>query len=226
MTVLRMSEPYLRGAVWWLRIAVPHPLRERAKGRLTTLAVGDVLKPLKVGERITTSLYTSDKAQARQRAGQVRQQAETFFDSLRGKLDPLTHKQRLAFVGEVRQQVVQFFDDDPGDPTQWASVQSIGQRLADGDLRSWGVGQNNDPVELSSDDALLQHYLPAIARAEAKHGIVLTDQERQLLVADLHRAMDDAARVNHQKASGDYSDTGETTRYPELTVSPAARTGP
>jgi len=48
----------------------------------------------------------------------------------------------------------------------------------------------------------------------------LTDQERQLLVADLHSAMDDAARVNQQKASGDYSDAGDTTRYPKLEVSP------
>ncbi|MFZ7090503.1 DUF6538 domain-containing protein [Primorskyibacter sp. 2E233] len=222
MTVLRMTNPVLRNGVYWLRVAVPRPLREAAKGRSIALSVGELAKTLKVGERVTTSLHTSDKAEARQRAAQVLEQAETFFATLRGQRPALTHKQVIAFAGQMMQEVIAEHDDDPGRPDVWKDVLAIETRLGAGSVESWSLDATGTPRQLTREEALMARYAPAIARVESRHAVYLTDDDKARLVDAAHREMVDAAKVNLRKAEGDYSDGGHRDRHPKL-ERPSAR---
>lgn len=216
MSVLRMANPYLRHGVYWLRVAVPRPLRGAAKGRSVSIAVADQTKVLKVGERVTTSLHTSDKAEARRRAAQVIDQVETFYAAMRGQTPPLSHKQIIAFAGQMMQEVIAEFDDDPGSPKVWRDVLNVNTKLAAGGTESWALGTDGQPRKLTREEALLARYAPAIARVEARRAVYLSDEDKVRLVEAAHREMVDAATVNLRKAEGDYSDSGHRDRHPEL----------
>lgn len=218
MAILAMARPFLRGNVWWLKVAVPRPLRVSAKGESLTLAIGDSSKVVSVGEVVVTSLHTRDPAEARTRAAEVRSQIERFFAHLRLAPEPLSQKQMVAFAGEMRRLALETHDDNPGDPAEWAEVHALGDRLASGEVEAvaWDA-RKGEAVALSPDEAILTRYAAAVRGVEVAHAIRLTPDDRLALSRMAHEAMQDAARINGQKAAGDYSETGETRRYPPLT---------
>lgn len=217
MTVLRMANPTLRGGVYYLRVAVPRSLQDTARGRSLALRVGDETRTVKIGDRITTSLHTSDKSEARRRAADVTEQAETLFATLRGNRPALSHKQVLAFAGEMMKEAVAVFDDDPGDPQVWRDVLALNERLGAGATDAWALGEDGAARQMTREEALLARYAPAIARVEARHALYLTDDEKLRLADAAHRDMVDAAQVNLRKAEGDYADSGHRDRHPVLT---------
>lgn len=217
MAILAMARPYLRGNVWWLKVAVPSSLRASAKGESLTLTIGDSSKLLSVGEVVVTSLHTRDPAEARTRAVEVRSQVEAFFAHLRAAPEPLTQKQRVAFAGEMRRLALAVSDDNPGDPKSWSDIRAVGDRLASGEVvaTAWDAARG-EAVALTREDAILGRYGAAVREVEARHGLRLTPDDRLAMAQVAHEAMQDAARINGQKAAGDYSETGETGRYPPL----------
>lgn len=134
-----------------------------------------------------------------------------------GASEPLTQKQSLAIAGEIREAFIKAFDDDPGSPAIWSKVLKANAAAR--------AGQSNPLTvpTLGQQAADMEKRFGGLTDARlAVHGVLLAPQYRQRLLLQVAEGLDDMARVNSAKAEGDYSDSGETKKYPSF-ERPAAK---
>lgn len=207
-----MPNPVKRdNGTYYLFVTVPADIASEAKGSLVTIPIGDRTTTTKVGTHAKASLRTKDHVEARRRFPAALAAVEAHWDSLRQGPVELNHKQSLAIAGEVRQLMIDVFDDNPREPEMWERVlkqDSLAQRGLVNELQ---VDVHNATQRLSTLEGRFGRMVDAALR---RHSLSVTAASRAKVLELTARALSEAATVNMAKANYDYSDTGETTRYP------------
>jgi integrase len=199
---------------------IPTDVRARAAGLKLSIPVGAEVQPLTVSSKadaIRLSLRTSDPSTAKARQGQVAAYVETVWQALRGtKPATLSHRQATALAGELyrgwadeeRQRVtaIQFEAD------RTATVIPDG---TDAEPEAWNaVAQMFGRIEEPSD--LERIFGSLLDRLLLSKGIASIDPgSREMILAALLKALQDAAAKREKNASGDYSTDDTANRFPQ-----------
>lgn len=213
---IAMPHPVLIGNTYYLRVSVPKDVAQAAKGKKLLLPVGDALCPVTVGAVVKVSLQTKSASEAKQRHTAALAVVHQFWEALRAGPKPLSHKQALALAGEVYRVWVEVFDEDPAQPSTWLKVLRDNTLADTGNLDPWQQLKVNTETEkaraIAKDREL--RFGPFTDVVLAKHGLDVDAASRARVLEQVSYALTEAALVNHAKASGDYSNSGETSRYP------------
>lgn len=204
-----MPSPVLIGRRFYLRVRVPHDLLAQARGRTIQLPVAGVWRPVKVGSDVKVSLETMEAAAAKSRFGETYAALLANWEGMRSGPKPLTHKQMLAIAGEVRKIFVEAFDDDPGTTHRWLGILRSNFLAANGNSNRLKI-----PIAGGGFSDVEQRFGPFTDLKLAQKGLSIPSDQRSALLSLVVAAMDEAAVINLRKADGDYSDSGETKKYP------------
>jgi hypothetical protein len=199
---------------------IPADVKARAVGLKLSIPVGAEVQPLTVSPKadaIRLSLRTSDPSTAKARQGQVAAYVETVWQALRGtKPATLSHRQATALAGELyrgwadeerlRVTAVQFEAD------RTATV--IPDRTDD-EPEAWNaVAQMFARIEEPSN--LERTFGPLLDRLLLSKGIASVDPgSREMVLAALLKALQDAAAKQEKNAAGDYSPDPTANRFPQ-----------
>ncbi|WP_312857840.1 DUF6538 domain-containing protein [Mesorhizobium zhangyense] len=207
--------------IFQYRVRVPTDLVERAKGKSIMLPVDGRHRPVKIGVQVKVSLSTRDLREAKERFREVDAIVQTYWDGLRKGPQPLTMKQVYALAGEMRAVFIEAFDDEPGTPETWLQVMKANAEAGAG---TSSLAIPTPAVKLA---AMEKRFGGLVSAYLAGKGLHVDEKSRKALVGVVAEPLSDAARINMAKASGDYSDTGETQRYPKFvpTEVPQTATG-
>jgi integrase len=199
---------------------IPADVKARAAGLKLSIPVGAEVQPLTISPKadaIRLSLRTSDPSAAKARQGQVGAYMETVWQALRGaKPTTLTHRQATALAGELyrawadeeRQHVsaIQFDvdgtatvipDGTNAEPEAWNAVaRTLGRIEEPGDLER--------PFGAILDRLLLSKGIAALDAGS-----------REMVLAALLMALQDAAAQRERNAGGDYSPDDTAKRFPQ-----------
>ncbi|WP_052202034.1 DUF6538 domain-containing protein [Ensifer sp. ZNC0028] len=206
---LVMPSPVLISNTYYLRVRVPSDLPASAKGQSVTLPVGDSFKLVKMTDFVKVSLETREPRTAKERFAKAYSALQSTWQAMKDGPKPLSHKQSVALAGEIRAAFIEAFDDDPGNPENWHRVLEQNAAAKAARLNSLTI----PTLKQQATDMEKRFGKLADARL-AIHGMILAPQYRQRLLMQVAEGLDEMARVNQAKAEGDYSDSGETKRYP------------
>ncbi len=131
----------------------------------------------------------------------------------------MSHKQALALAGEVRAAFVAVFGENPGEPQMWQDVSKRKALVQKGLVNELEV-EIDDPLKTQA--TLEARFGGLVDAALGKRHLSITSASRMKLLGHLSTAMNEASAVNEAKALGDYSDIGQTDKYPEY-VEPKAQ---
>lgn len=209
-----MPNPELIGKTYYLRVRVPSDLAAAARGTRVAVPVGDRVATVNVKDVVKVSLRTQDAAEAKRRFTHALAAVEAHWTSLKNGPVTLNHKQCVALAGEIRRDWVDAFDEEPGDPTVWMQVQELdanAAQLIQNPLELLVVGKPMDRLNLKGLETRFGGFVDVVLR---RHGLVVDSGTRSRLLPLIASAMAEAVEVNLSKAQGDYSDAGETQKYP------------
>ncbi|WP_052272277.1 DUF6538 domain-containing protein [Leisingera sp. ANG-M7] len=218
-----MPKPIRIGANpnYYLRIAVPADIASKVKGTELSIPLNGSLRRVKAGSAVKASLGTSDWEEAKRRFLPAHEAILAHWDAVRTGPQRLSHKSLLALAGEMRAGWVKAFDEDPGEPEVWQRVRAQNNAaLSDGRKLLW-IPRDDPPP-----NSLEERFGGLVDAFLASKRVLLRLEDRPKLLRMVADAMNDAARVNEAKAEGDYSDTGETSKYPEYIPAPATPKAP
>ena len=209
-----MPNPVLIGSKYYLRVHVPRDVAEVAKGAAVAVPVGDGFRTVHAGAAVKVSLETTDRAEARRRFAVALAALERHWAAIRKGPVTLSHKQCVALAGEVRATWVEVLDEEPGPPELWQRVQEA-DRLArqpkSSPFAQLLIGKKSEPSNYPQLEDRFGGMVDAILR---RHGLVVDTRSWVRLLEQVAASMEDAVRVNLQKAKGDYSDDGISAAYP------------
>lgn len=215
MTGLKMAKPVLIGRTYYLRVAVPSDVVGVASGKPIALPIGTTTTRVKAGTHVKVSLGTKDPKEAKQRFTGAYDALLRHWEGLRCGPQSLSHKQCVALAGEVRAIFVSVFDDNPGDAKLWEDVQRFNEDAEKLRLPRFAelmVG----PLPPPSNTRTMEERWGGFTDVTLlKHQLIVDEATRWKLLVQIADAMKDVPRINQRKARGDYSDTGETDRFPE-----------
>ncbi|WP_342028053.1 DUF6538 domain-containing protein [Afifella marina] len=197
--------------IYELRKRVPADLREKARGRMITLPVAGEPRRVRAGAEVKVSLSTREATEAKKRFREAEVALEGFWEALRNGPQKLSHKQALALAGEVRAEWIAAFDEEPATEAIWQNVIRANALAQEGRRTPLSI-----PTEHERDLAIEKRFGKITDIWLSLRGLEIDSVSRWRVLEHVARSMDDVARVNRQKATGDYSDTGETNRYPEF----------
>lgn len=210
---LVMPNPTLIKGSYYCRVAVPADLKGKAKGTYVTATINGKTVRGKVGTHAKLPLDTPDLKVALQRFPAALAAILAHWESLKQGPVELTHKQALALAGEVRAEFVRTLDGNPGDSEMWANV------LKQNELARTGRTNELQVDDSTKEQELMEKRFGGFADAVLnRHHLRVTAASRLKLIGHLHNSMNDAAKINEAKALGDYSDSGETNKYPAFEI--------
>ncbi len=213
-----MAAPVLIGNVWYLRIRTPSDLLKVAQGRTLSIPVGEIARSVQVRDYVKVSLGTRDPKEAKRVFPAAYAAVQDFWSSLRDGPQPLSHRQMLALAGEVRMAFVDAYDNDPGSPDVWEHVIALNDAAKGARLNPLTI-----PTLNQQRHDLEERFGKITDAVLSSKGLAVEDKTRLRLIQFVADALTDAARVNQAKAGGDYSDSGETAKYPAFEPSKTKR---
>lgn len=216
-----MPNPELIGSTYYLRIRVPNDVAGAALGTFVAVPVGDGTVTAKVSGVIKVSLRTKDAAEAKCRFTQALAAVEAHWRSLRKGPVKLNHKQCVALAGELRRDWVTILDEDPGTPEIWQRVKVLDVEAMKPQPSPFAELVVDGAATLSNTKGLESRFGPFVNVALRRHNLLVDDATRARLLPLVAKAMGEAVEINLKKAQGDYSDSGETAKYPNFEVQPA-----
>lgn len=226
MTGLIMAKPVLVGRTYYLRVAVPSDLVDVAKGFPVALPVGASTVRVEVGTHVKVSLRTTDPKEAKQRFTGAYDALLRQWEALRHGSQKLSHKDCVGLAGEVRALFVALTDDDPGSAEHWERVRQADEMAKVKTLPRFAALMVG-PVPAATNTAATEERWGGLTDAIlVKHQLVVDGATRWKLLVQIAEAMQDVPRVNQKKAQGDYSDTGETDKYPVYKPTESRPNGP
>jgi hypothetical protein len=211
---LRMPQPTLIGNRYYLRVAPPADLAKAVKGQLISIPIDGAFKSVRIGTHVKVSLGTSDLAEALKRYLPAYQAVLTHWEAVRNGPQKLTHKTLFALAGQIRADWINVFDENPETPEIWERVIAANESALGGGRDKLAIPVKGKP-QTSQQEERFGAITDAFLRSK---GLVIDAVQRGKLIKLIGEALNEAAQVNQRKASGDYSDTGESTRYPPLVL--------
>jgi len=211
-----MPNPERHGSTYYLRVRTPGDVADAAKGTLVAVPIGDTTVTAKVGDVVKLSLRTKDAVEAKRRFTQALAAVDAHWEALRRGPSKLSHRDCVALAREVRAVWVALLDENPGEAEMW--IQAL-QRDADATkpkphpMADLFVGEPPSPSNKRGMEQRFGGFADAVLR---RHALVVDEETRTRLLPLIATAMGEANRVNLKKAQGDYSDSGETNKYPEF----------
>lgn len=211
-----MPNPERHGSTYYLRVRTPGDVGEAAKGTLVAVPIGDTTVTAKVGDVVKVSLRTKDAAEAKRRFTQALAAVDAHWEALRRGPSKLSHKDCVALAGELRAIWVSVLDENPGEAEMW--IQAL-QRDADATkpkphpMAELFIGEPPSPSNKRGLEQRFGGFADAVLR---RRGLVVDEGTRSRLLPLIATVMGEAHQVNLKKAQGDYSDSGETNKYPEF----------
>jgi hypothetical protein len=114
------------------RKRVPADIFAKARGQRVAFRLPEdngreIIVGATVGQEISFSLHTPDKAVAKERQAAALLQFDQWCDSIRSGPRPLTHKQRVGLSGLLYRAFADNLEDDPGAPEIWAAVKAANE---------------------------------------------------------------------------------------------------
>jgi len=206
-----MPNPTLRNGIFSIRVRVPADVIAKAKGTLVQIPVGDSTTFVKVTTHAMCSLRTRDPNEGRIRYAEALAAFEKHWEYLRQEVTELNFKQRLALAGEIRADWIEAFDAEPGFPESWDQVARLDTLAKLGVKHELAIPTGDAQSVLQEMEARFGGLTDV---ALQRHGLRISNRSRIALLGDIANAMSEAATVNRAKATGDYTDSGETTKYP------------
>jgi integrase len=151
----------------------------------------------KIGSEVYFSLRTSDPSSVKRRQAADIDQLEAHFQTLRTGLQPLSHKDRVAFSGLVYLEFVKRFEHHPGSPWVW-------EVFKDG----------FDEDVLSGPEGVSEWFGEFIDSLALREGFVPDPESRRAIAKEVARAFIEAASRLERNANGDYSPDPAAARFP------------
>lgn len=214
MTRSMMPNPVLIGKNYYLRVNVPSDVAKAANGMTVIVPIEDAFARAVVGTHVKVSLRTKDPREAKQRHTHAHDALLKQWDALRSGPQKLNHKQCVALAGQVRADFISITDENPGSPVLWARIVQHDIEAKKPTLHPFAaliVGPKPEPSNVAGMEERWGAFTDVVL---GKHYLVVDEGTRWKLLLQVAKAMQEVAPVNLKKASGDYSDTGETDRYP------------
>lgn len=181
------------------RQRIPTDLLDRVGGVQLSIPVGNerLTKVLRPGAtHVAVSLRTRDPRERNARHAEVTAYLASVWEGLRRGTAWLSHRQVVALAGEFYRETVGAQSDSPGEPSIWDEV----VRLT--------AGKTADPITLeqwlgaSADDLL------------SRKGLVVDEDSRARLLAEIGRSLVEAAETLKRNAEGDYRPDQTASRFP------------
>lgn len=210
-----MPNPTLIKGTYYLVVQTPFDVLSKAKGLTIGLPVDGAFYYRKVGSVVKVSLRTKEPAEAKRRFVQAHAVVEAFWENLRKGPYKLSHKQCVALAGELYNDFIRVSDDDPGPPDMWEQVRRFDHEALIPKLTP--IQTLMIPTPKPSADKGIEERFGGFADVMLRrYGLVVDEKSRWNLVLQVAAALNKATKIILQKAKGDYSDTGETTRFPQF----------
>lgn len=216
---LQMPSPMKRSqsSIFQFRRRIPSDVLAKAPGVKLAIPVGDRLVHKVVGPKtveIGVSLGTREPREAKTREAEVAAYLDEVWETLRsGKTMRLTKRQAVALSGEVYRTWLEAAGDDPGPPELWAHILETNRQAFDGDFgRAFMMITQKARREVSLEDRFGGFADWLIA----KHGLVLDDGSRRLLVEEVAKAMDQVSTQLARHAQSDFRPDPDGERFPPL----------
>nr|WP_299855256.1 DUF6538 domain-containing protein [uncultured Roseobacter sp.] len=178
-------------------------------GRTIAIPIADAIKTVAIRDTVKVSLQTKEAQEAKQRFVRALASVEAFWETVRKGPQPLTHKASLAIAGEMRQQWISIFDDEPVSTEFWQRIMEADMQAAEGIAHPLAV-----TTDKTKREELEARYGAITDAFLSKKGLLVEAGSRGRLIEHVASAMSEMAQVNFRKAGGDYSDTGQTNKYP------------
>ena len=207
-----MPSPVLISGTYHLRVRTPSDVAKAAKGTTIVAPVAGAFVTVRVGEHVKIPLRTKDIAEAKRRFPHALAAVEAHWEALRNGPVTLSHRQCVALAGELRQVWIEILDENPGDPRLWGRAQELDAQALQAPQDGLKVG-----VEDAKDtqNSLERRFGGLTAAPLRRRGLHVDGATRKRLLPLVASVMGEVAEVNLKKAKGDYSDSGETKKYPE-----------
>lgn len=175
-------------------------------------------------EEIVITLGTADRRAAGAEFARIAADVEVRFAALRAGVRRLSHKEATALAGAAYRELTAAHEDDPGAAVGWLK-EFAGNELARQSHFVHGPEQPAfRPLTIPTGDterATMEHRFGAEADSLlSREGLIVDDESRHRLIAELAKARDDAALRLARNAEGDYRPDPAAERFPEWT--PAA----
>ncbi|OWY13377.1 hypothetical protein B6V73_17505 [Thioclava sp. JM3] len=206
-----MPNPVKIGSTYYLRLHVPRDVVELARGKSAPVHVAEHTSFPKMTSHVKVSLRTKDRGEARRRFSEVLSDLEERWDALRQGTVKLSHRQTLALAGEVRSDFIRFLDENPGEVAMWDDVALADAQAVTGTANPLAV-----PTPHTRERDMEKRFGGLVDAALSRRALEVDEASRRKLIEQVAAAMQDVSRINIAKAQGDYSESDETTRYPEF----------
>jgi site-specific recombinase XerD len=157
----------------------------------------DISVSFTLGKEVKFSLQTRDPTIAKDRASAATQQLERLFEAYRNGPRPLLQKERVALAGKVYEEWANSFEDEPGEPEIWDLVKQANKRA------------------MSDPERMEKWFGEGVDQLLQREGIVTDAASRKSLIAEVARAMNDAADKLRRNANSDYRPDPNRERYPK-----------
>jgi hypothetical protein len=166
------------------------------RGQVVSLPIGDCFVSAKIGNSLKVSLGTRDPQTAKSLHAKAEAALHLHYEAIRQGLLPLTHREVMAIAGDAYRELADSVPDNPGMPSTWANVRSIG-------------------LSVRGDPASLEQWFGSAADEHIRRTGRVTDAEsRSRVVSAIADAYDDAAKSLLRKATGDYTPDPAAMRFP------------
>lgn len=182
--------------IYELRVRVRATLRERFRGTIVSLPVGNEFKSAKMGAEVKVSLGTRDRELAKKLFTTAYAALLTQWDAMERGPTPLTQKQVQGLAGKLYHELVGMMDAEPGSSSIWTSVIKLNERQREA-------------------ASLEQWFGPTVDELLARETVRTDAESRERLIEATYKAIQQAATVNLRKAEGDYSPDDGSKRFPE-----------
>jgi len=200
---------------------IPTDVRDRAVGTTLHVPVGSQTIALTVSEKaasIRVSLRTDEPSEVKRRTAEIDAYLETVWKALRVSAPvSLTHKQATALAGDFYRS---WADSDRGRSLAVEHVEGRGFVIVDDwsedeETAGW-VSAARTVVEVQEAEEL-EAILGTVAdRLLLAKGIASLDaSSRQMVLAEMAKALRNAFDSRQRNASGDYSENPVAQRFPE-----------
>ncbi|MBJ3777132.1 tyrosine-type recombinase/integrase [Acuticoccus mangrovi] len=196
---------------------IPGDILDKARGRTIAVRIGDRVVEKSIGPKTVElwfSLGTRDPAEAKVREAAALADLDRTWEALRNGPIRLTKREAVALAGEIYRGWMEIVGDDPGSAALWEEINAVNELAMKGEYGQASLIIDTEAARRrASLDIRFGHLADHLL---SRHGYLVDETSRHLLVEETARAMVQASRQLERHANSDFRPDPDADRFPSL----------
>ncbi|WP_170135027.1 tyrosine-type recombinase/integrase [Acuticoccus kandeliae] len=205
-----------QSSVFQFRRRIPRDIVEKARGQTISVLVGDRTVQKVIGAKATEigfSLDTRDPREAKAREAAALAHLDKTWEAMRQGPKRLTRREAVALSGELYREWMDISGDDPGDAELWQRISEVNASARAGEIGAAEFMIGEDTKRRRSMEDRFGEWADLLL---ARHGLIVDEASRQLLIADVAKAMEQFGEQLQRHAEGNFRPDPDADRFPTL----------